>query len=280
MTRRDPGTNPAAFLGEELRRVRVGAGFSSQDALAAKLGFDRTVVAKAETGDRPPTLDVLTSWCRACGLSAIPPEWVVGLARRTENPLPEWFHDWVTNGEQLAVRLRWFEPLLVPGLLQTEDYTRALLTGRIGQQGKDVDALVQARMGRQSVLTRESNPAEFLVVVDEGVLHRPVGPPKVMAAQAEHLVNASGWPNVVIQVIPAATGVHDGLAGAGFAIADLENRTSIGYQETALRGESVVDPQDVAALAVTFDRLRTEALPRAVSLALLEEAATTWTQTV
>jgi transcriptional regulator with XRE-family HTH domain len=58
MARRDPETNPAAFLGEELRRARVAAGFSSQDALAAKLGFDRTVVAKAETGQRPPTVDV------------------------------------------------------------------------------------------------------------------------------------------------------------------------------------------------------------------------------
>ncbi len=68
MARRDPETNPAAFLGGELRRARVAAGFSSQDALAAKLGFDRTVVAKAETGERPPTDDVLAAWCVACRL--------------------------------------------------------------------------------------------------------------------------------------------------------------------------------------------------------------------
>ncbi len=58
---RDPDTSPAAFLGARLRQVRVDAGFRSQDALAAKLGFDRTVVAKAETGERPPTADVLVS---------------------------------------------------------------------------------------------------------------------------------------------------------------------------------------------------------------------------
>ena len=68
MARRDPETNPAAFLGGELRRARLAAGFSSQDALAVKLGFDRTVVAKAETGERPPTVDVLSAWCQACGL--------------------------------------------------------------------------------------------------------------------------------------------------------------------------------------------------------------------
>lgn len=65
MTTRDPATNPAAFLGAELRRARTAAGFSSQESLAAKLGFDRTVVAKAETGERPPTPDVLTAWCAA-----------------------------------------------------------------------------------------------------------------------------------------------------------------------------------------------------------------------
>jgi transcriptional regulator with XRE-family HTH domain len=59
MARRDPAASPPAFLGAELRRARLAAGFSSQEALAAKLGFDRTVVAKAETGERPPTQDVL-----------------------------------------------------------------------------------------------------------------------------------------------------------------------------------------------------------------------------
>jgi transcriptional regulator with XRE-family HTH domain len=60
MTTRDPAANPAAFLGDELRRARVAAGFTSQDALAARLGFDRTVITKAETGHRPPSADVLT----------------------------------------------------------------------------------------------------------------------------------------------------------------------------------------------------------------------------
>ena len=66
VTKRDPESSPAAFLGNELRRARVAAGFSSQDALAARLGFDRTVITKAETGLRPPTADVLAAWCAAC----------------------------------------------------------------------------------------------------------------------------------------------------------------------------------------------------------------------
>lgn len=279
-TKRDPETNPAAFLGDELRRARLAAGFSSQDALAAKLGFDRTVIAKAETGERPPTADVMAAWCTACGLDGDLFGRLAVLARRGNGPLPAWFRDWVDHGEQLASRLRWFEPLVIPGLLQTESYSRALLTGRIGSQPEDVEARVRARMDRQGVITREDDPAEFLAVMDEGVLHRAVGGAKVMAEQLEHLIEVCGWPNVVIQVIPAATAVHDGVNGGGFAIADFEDGPGLGYQETALRGVPVTDPKDVIGLAVAFDRLRAEALPRAASLALLEEALTTWSQAV
>jgi transcriptional regulator with XRE-family HTH domain len=276
MARRDPETNPAAFLGGELRRARVAAGFTSQDALAGKLGFDRTVITKAETGERPPSVDVLVAWCQACGLDGELFGRLGVLARRGDGPLPAWFQDWVSHGEQLAVRLRWFEPHVVPGLLQTEAYARALLTGRIGNHAGDMEERVRARMDRQAVLTREEDPAEFLAVIDESVLRRPVGGAKVMAEQADHLIGATGWPNVVIQVIPAATAVHDGVNGGGFAIADFEDGPGLGYLETPLRGQPVTDHKEVAALAVAFDRLRAEALPRAASLALLEEAAQTW----
>jgi len=280
MTTRDPETNPAAFLGGELRRARIAAGFSSQDSLAARLGFDRTVITKAETGERTPTADLLSAWCTACSIDGDLFGRLAVLARRGNGPLPAWFHDWVTHGEQLASRLRWFEPLVVPGLLQTEAYARALLTGRIGSPSADAEARVRARMDRQAVLTREDSPAEFLALMDEGVLRRGVGGTKVMAEQIEYLIEASGWPNVVIQVIPSSTAVHDGLNGGGFAIADFEDGPGMGYQETALRGVPVTDPKDVIGLAVAFDRLRAEALPRAASLALLEEAATTWSQAV
>jgi transcriptional regulator with XRE-family HTH domain len=278
MARRDAETNPAAFLGEELRRARLAAGFTSQDALAAKLGFDRTVVTKAETGERPPTADVLAAWCEACRLDGELFRRLGVLARRADAFLPAWFQDWVTHGEQLAVRLRWFELLVVPGLLQTEAYARALLTGRIGNHAEDTEARVMARMDRQAVITRDDGPAEFLAVIEEGVLRRGVGGAKVMAEQVDHLIEASGWANVVIQVIPAATAVHDGLAGAGFAIADVEDGPGMAYQETALRGMPVSDPKDVAALAMAFDRLRAEALPRAASLTLLEDAARSWSE--
>jgi transcriptional regulator with XRE-family HTH domain len=128
MAKRDPETDPRARLGDELRRARAAAGFSSQEALAAKLGFDRTVIAKAETGDRPPTPEVLAAWCQACGIDAeFFERWAV-VARRADGPVPTWFEDWL-KAEGEAQSLRLWSPLLIPGLLQTAEYARALFLG-------------------------------------------------------------------------------------------------------------------------------------------------------
>src|SRR5260221_8251707 len=110
VTRRDPETDPKAFLGEELRRGRVAAGFSSQEALAARLGFDRSVVGKAETGDRAPTDDVLAAWCEACQLDADLFTRLAVLARRADSPVPTWFEDW-PDLEAAATTLRGVRPM-------------------------------------------------------------------------------------------------------------------------------------------------------------------------
>ena len=154
MARRDPETNPAAFLGGELRRARLAAGFSSQDALAVKLGFDRTVVAKAETGERPPTADVLAAWCQACHLDDELFGRLAVLARRADGPVPTWFEDWL-QAEGEAQSLRIWSPTLIPGLLQTAEYARALFLAAQSDTSEDViSALVAARLERQVIRDR------------------------------------------------------------------------------------------------------------------------------
>jgi hypothetical protein len=275
------GGTPRQVFGAVVRFYRERAGLSRPD-LAGRIHKSVSLIESIERGDRVATGDVTADLEDVADLNTAG---ILTMLRdkfgssMSYNALPVWFEDWAGH-ERVAVRLRWFEPLVVPGLLQTEAYARSLLTGRIGKQPEDAEALVRARMDRQAVLTRAGDPAEFLAVLDEGVLRRGVGGATVMAEQVKHLVEASGWPNVVVQVIPAATAVHDGVNGGGFAIADFEDGPGVGYQETALRGVPLTDPKDVAGLAVVFDRLRAEALPRAASLALLEEAATTWSQAV
>lgn len=272
MTRHDPETDPKGFLGDELRRARVAAGFSSQEVLAARLGFDRSVVAKAETGDRPPTDDVLTAWCEACHLD----DGLFGrlgvLARRADGPLPAWFEDW-PDLEAAATTLRWFEPLLVPGLLQTEMYARALYATRVALAQDDIDSHIASRLRRQEILARE-NPPMLWVIIDEGVLRRPVGGRHVMAEQVSRLIEAAQRPTIRIEIIHAGTGAHDGLTGA-FIIAELPGAPGAAYREGARKGQVVRDPKQVAELMVCWDTLRSEALSRSDSLALLEEAAKT-----
>ena len=97
-----------------------------------------------------------------------------------------------------------------------------------------------------------------------------------MLEQVSRLAEVARQPHMVVEIIPAGTGAHTGLTGA-FALADFEDAPSIGYQEGAVRGQPVEESKDVASLDLTWDTLRGDALPRAASLALLEEVAKSWT---
>lgn len=270
MTRRDPETNPAAFLGGELRRARVSAGFSSQDALAVALGFDRTVITKAETGERPPTDDVLAAWCQACRLDVELFARLVRLARRADGPVPTWFEDWL-EAEGEAQSLRIWSPVLIPGLLQTAEYARALFLAAQSDTSDDaIGALVAARLERQAILDR-AGPPDLVVVLDEAVLHRLISTPQVMHDALVHVAELSQRPYVVVQVIPAGNGANAGLAGA-FDIAAAD-----GMPET-LRMEGVEDQTTekrslVRKAAVAFGRVRGDALPRDASRDLVLKVA-------
>jgi hypothetical protein len=187
---------------------------------------------------------------------------------------PAWFQDW-THKEAEAATLRFFQPLIVPGLLQTEGYARAIFSTRFRITDDEVEELVSARMKRQEILRRDNPPAIWLIL-DEMALQRPIGGPNVMSHQLRRLVEMARQPHVVIEIIPASTGAYEGLAGA-FTIADFDDAPSVGHQEGALRGQPVEEREDVATLDLTWATLRSDALPRAASLALLEEAAKSWT---
>jgi transcriptional regulator with XRE-family HTH domain len=270
MARRDPETNPAAFLGSELRRARVAAGFGSQDALAARLGFDRTVVAKAETGERPPTVDVLAAWCQTCHLDDALFGRLAMLARRADGPVPTWFEDWL-QAEGEAQSLRLWSPTLIPGLLQTGDYARALfLAAQTDTSDEVIDALVTARLERQAILDRAAAP-DVVAVLDEAVLHRLIGSPPVMHDALAHVAEVSRRPSIVVQVVPAGNGANAGLGGA-FDIAAADS-----MPET-LRMEGVEDQTTekrslVRKAAVAFDRVRGDALPRDASRDLILKVA-------
>jgi transcriptional regulator with XRE-family HTH domain len=270
MAARDPETDPAAFLGGELRRARVAAGFSSQDVLATRIGFDRSVITKAETGERPPSADVLLAWCDAC---QIDPEMfgrMAMLARRADGPVPEWFTDWL-EAEREAHTLRIWSLVLVPGLVQTADYARALFVAAEADED-EASALTDARLDRQTILD-QADPPHVIVVLDEAVLHRRIGSELIMTEQLLHVVRISERKHVSVHVLPSSN-ANAGLSGA-FDIASAD-----GAPDT-LRIEGVEDAITqnralVRKAAVMFDLVRRVALPREQSRALIQEAAEQW----
>jgi len=266
----DPGSSPAAFLGAELRRARVTAGMS-QEQFSRSLGFDRTVITKAETGERPPSPEVAAAIDEAFphldGLFSR----LTLLARRANGRYPEWFREWV-DAEQQATALRTWQPILVPGLLQIRDYARALFQAwQPAATADDLDALVGARIERQAIMDR-ADPPELLAVLDEAVLHRKVGSAKIMCDQLAHLGEMSCRPAVTIQIVPAEVGTHAGLLG-GFFVGSFDDTPVIVYAETAVEGITIEKPALVSKAAQAFERLRSEALPRGASRDLIRRVA-------
>src|ERR1700729_1687691 len=169
-----PGGRPRprgarGLFAEELRRARSAAGLT-QDQLAERVGYSPSLVAHVETGSRAPSLDFARRGDEALSTGGV-------LARlqpfgRSE-AYPAWFRDWV-EVEREAVSLRWFEPLLIPGLLQTEEDARAVLAAAPpASPEEEVERLVSARMDRQAILD-QAGPPLLWVILDEGVLTRPV----------------------------------------------------------------------------------------------------------
>jgi transcriptional regulator with XRE-family HTH domain len=267
---RDNDHSASALFAAELQAARARAGLS-QEELAARINYSPSLVAMVESMRRVPRLDFAQRCDEALATTGT-------FARLHEHlrtaPFPSWFRPFVQH-EAEAVALRWFEQTLVPGLLQTAEYAHAVLSTRIGANEDDVDQLVASRLERQAILDRDDPPLLW-VVIDEGVLRRPVGGSDVMGVQVEHLTEMAGRPSVVIQVIPSAVGAHEGLTGS-FVIADFASAPSIVYLETALTGLVVERREDVSAVTLRYETLKTEALPRAASLDLLREVAKTWT---
>ena len=193
------------------------------------------------------------------------------LARRWDGSYPSWFTEWV-EAERRAISLHTWEPLLIPGLLQTPDYARALFKAwRSAGSDEELDQLVSARIERQAIF-EGSKPPSLWAVIDEGVLTRCIGSAQTMHGQLEHLMDVSDRYKITVQVVPVAAGAHVGLLGA-FAIAAFENAPGIVYMESPDVGHTTEKSSVVAKVSETFDMLRAEALPRGPSRDLIRKVA-------
>ncbi len=163
----------------------------------------------------------------------------------------------------------------VPGLLQTEAYARVILGAALRPLSQSaLETAVRVRTIRQQRLTAEEHGLELAAIMDESVLRRPFGGVAVMRAQLAHLVQAAALPTVTLQVLPLSADAGAGLAGAFIVLGfgDL-GEPDMAYVEHPCGADHVEKPEDVADAKLRFDRLRSEALSPADSVALIERAA-------
>ena len=258
---------PREQLAEALRHARIDAGYgSSHMALARVLKVSRPVVSRAENPrEAVPSPAVLRAWAKATGAELA---MLNDYARRARNPR-SWFAKWADDFEQRATLIRWFEPLLVPGLIQTEDYARATFAWK--PNSADAETNLRERLARQSVLDR----AELRVLILGSLLDREVGNPQVMSEQVAHLLNLGARSSITIQVVPDVPEVAGGLGGA-FAIATEGAHDVAAFTDSTVHGGVYTDADLVARAVRVFDGLRADALPWSQTRDALLKAGERW----
>jgi uncharacterized protein DUF5753 len=167
-----------------------------------------------------------------------------------------WFKAYVQY-EPKATAISYYAALIIPGLLQTPEYAKALFVA--GQAVEDIDAAVRARMARQEILTRK-RPPHLWVLLKQSALEDPVGGANVMRAQLAHLLEAGKEPNIAIRVVPRALGAHVGLDGS-FSIMTVSEGNAA-YMEACGGGRLSLDTAEIDRFQLRFDRLGVEALSR------------------
>jgi transcriptional regulator with XRE-family HTH domain len=263
----DGRSNPARYLGRQVRRARRAAGWTLAE-FGQRIGYDPGQISRIENGKRPPT-ELFAQMCDRAFLDR--DGWFSEFyaESRTWIATPPWFRSWVEH-EQHAATLRIWQLGVLSGLLQTADYARAILTVNPGVTQDEVGARLAARLERQTIMARDEPPTAWFLV-DEAALRRHIGPPEVMAAQLAHLAGLARLPNVTIQVVPATA--HAGLLG-GFALTE-----RAAYVETAVAGQVLEDAEIIAELLIRFDTLRSEAFRGSESLTLIERMCEEWKAT-
>jgi DNA-binding XRE family transcriptional regulator len=270
-----------ALFADELKAHRETQNWTQAD-LAPKIAYSESLIALVETCRRAPSKDLAKALDRLFATPGFAEEspgfpGAAGtfgrLAARLRNlPFPASFRSF-TPYEAEAVALHVFEHSLIPGLLQTEGYARAVLSTRPNTPEEEISNLVAGRVARQNVLWRQDPPAPILwALIDEGVLYRPVAPAEVIYEQLNHLAEVSRRPNITVQIIPYSAGGHTGLLGA-CTIADLVGATGIVNLEDIADGRVTDDPATVSQVTLRFNSLRSEALPKGASRDLIARVA-------
>jgi transcriptional regulator with XRE-family HTH domain len=280
-SRRGSPTLRRRQLGMELRRLREGAGLTIEQ-VAERLECSTSKISRIETGQSGVSPRDVRDILGAYAVPAADVDGLLQIAREARQKGWWQLYGAVLTGayvglEAAADALRSYEALVVPGLLQTEDYARAMIcAGRPDIDAEEVDQRVRVRMNRQSLLSQD-DPLDLWVVLDEAVLHRPVGGRAVMRQQLDHLVKAAEQPNVTLQVLPFAAGAHAGMDGT-FSILFYEHNPgqNFVFASNAAGGLFLEKDEELQRYSFIFDHLRANALGPEESVGMVAGLAKEW----
>ena len=289
MARRgNPDQNPtlrARRLAAELQRRREATGMSREE-VARRLEWSTSTLFRIETGRNRPQPGNVRMLLELYGVTGPERDGLIQLTREARQP--GWWHsfrDVLPNPYEVyigleagAASIRNFEPVVVPGLLQTADYAREIFrNGPIELDADEVERLLEVRLARQQILARDDRP-RLWAVIDEAVIHRVVGGTEAMRGQLRYLVGAAQQGKTTIQVVPYRAGAHAGAIGA-FVILDFAEDTdpTVVYVETLAGDIYLEERSDVDRYTLAFDRLVAAALHPDESVQLIEQVASSLT---
>jgi transcriptional regulator with XRE-family HTH domain len=265
-------------LGAELRRHREAASVTIE-GVAEQLECSASKVSRIETGHTSATPRDVRDMLRIYGVVGTESDELVQIAREARQK--GWWHPYSTvltgayvGLEAAAGSVRAYEQQVVPGLLQTEDYAKAMIrAARPDITVEEVNQRVRVRLGRQSLLSQD-DPIDLWVVLDEAVVSRPVGGDAVMRAQLARLVEASDLPNVTLQILPFEVGAHAGMDGT-FSILDFPEPgdPDVVYAENATGGLFLEKDDELQKYIFIFDHIRAAAMRPEESVALIAKLA-------
>ncbi|MFJ1721685.1 MULTISPECIES: helix-turn-helix domain-containing protein [unclassified Streptomyces] len=280
-----PSTVLGRQLGDELRRFRENAGLSTAEA-AEVLDCTKGKISRIENGHVPVRTPDLVALIHAYDVSD--PEArdrLASLARTANRRRREgWWHQYGSvladtyrdyiEMETICDSIKTFQVQLIPGLLQTPEYGRAVtVASRAWRTAEEIDQFVQVRLARQERLTGDA-PLEFWAVLAEGVLHQQVGGQTVMRDQLEHLARLAEQPNITVQVLPFSRGAHPGMFGPYLLLGfPRVSALDLVLTETPTGNIWMERESEVAQYRDLFDDARTSALPPTESLGLIRRIA-------
>ncbi|MHC5263382.1 helix-turn-helix domain-containing protein [Streptomyces sp. UC4497] len=250
----DPGASPLDYFGFELRRRREEAGLTLGQ-LGDCVFCTGSLIGQVECAKKVPTRDFSERVDAALGTEGFF-SGLVGLVLRSQ--LPHWFQAFAEM-EARATYISTYQCQLVYGLLQTEEYARAVLSA---EEHDSLEATVAARMERQRIMARPEPPALW-TVLDEAVLHREIGGPDVMRRQLARLLECRE-----VQILPFVAGQHAGMMGT-FTLLRFDGDPDLYYSESYASGHMTANPQVIRERSVGYARLQADALSPRESAALI-----------